>query len=241
LVREDDRLLGLLRLQDLGQALQLLAWLDHHVGLLDRVDRQLLRGDPDRDRVVHVLLGEPGDRLRHGGREEQRLAAARAHPQDPLDVLDEAEVEHLVGFVEHHVAGRRQHQGLPRDQVHHPADRGDYDLGAVAQPRLLLLDRGATEDGHHVDALQMLCVGAQRLRHLDAELPGRGHDDRLGLLVLRVDVLEHRQTEGGGLPTAGLGLADYVAAVEQRGDRLGLDRRRLGVAQLFEGPQDSLG
>ena len=87
---EDDRLLGLLRLQHLGEALELLARLDHHVGLLDRVDRQLLRRHPDRHRVVHVGLGEPRDRRGHGRREEQRLAPARAHPQDLLDVLDEA-------------------------------------------------------------------------------------------------------------------------------------------------------
>jgi hypothetical protein len=238
---EDDRLLGLLRLQHLGETAQLLARLDHHVGLLDRVDGELLRGDADRDRVVHVGLGEPRDGRRHGRREEQGLAAVRAHPQDLLDVLDEAEVEHLVGLVEDDVAGRGQHERLARDQVHHPADRGNHYLGAMAQPRLLLADRSAAEDRHHVHALQMLGVGAQRLGDLDAELASRGEDDGLRLLVLRIDVLEHRQAEGGGLAAPCLRLSDHVVAVEQLGDRLCLDGSRLHVAELVEGLQQAVG
>jgi hypothetical protein len=94
------------------QPLELLARLDHHVGLLDRVDGQLPRRDPDRDRVVHILLGELRDRPRDRRREEQGLAAGRAHPQDALDVLDETEIEHLVGLVEDDVARRGQYQRL---------------------------------------------------------------------------------------------------------------------------------
>ena len=238
---EDDRLLGLLRLQHLREALELLARLDHHVGLLHRVDRELLRRHANGHRVVHVGLGEPRNRGGHGCREEQRLAPVRAHPQDLLDVLDEPEVEHLVGLVEDDVAGGGQHQRLPRDQVHHPPDRGYDHLGAVAQPRLLLPDRGATENGHHVHPLEVLGVGAQRLRHLDAELAGRRQDDRLRLLVLGIDVLEHRQAERRRLPAPGLRLADHVVSVQQLRNGLRLDRRRLGVAELLERLEQALG
>jgi hypothetical protein len=44
---------------------------------------------------------EIGDLTRHRGREEQRLALARQLGHDPADVMDEAHVEHAVGFVEH--------------------------------------------------------------------------------------------------------------------------------------------
>ena len=230
---EDDRLLGFLRLQQLDQARRLLLRRDLDEGLLDRVDGQLLRRDPDRRRVVHVALGEPLDRRRHRRREERRLAPARAHPQDLLDVLDEAEVEHLVGLVEDHVAGRGEDQRAARHQVHHPPDRGDDDVGAGAQLRLLRADRGAAEDGDDLD-VEVLGVGAQRLGHLDAELAGRGEDDRLHLVVGRVEVLQQRQAEGGGLAGPGLRLADHVVAGEQLGDRLLLDRRRLLVAELVQ-------
>ena len=206
---------------------------DLDVGLGDRVDGQRLRRDADRRRVVHVALGEPLDRRRHRRREERRLAAARAHPQDLLDVLDEAEVEHLVGLVEDDVAGRGEDQRAARHQVHHPADGGDDDVGAGAQLRLLGADRGAAEDGDDLD-VEVLGVGAQRLGHLDAELAGRGEDDRLHLVVLGIEVLQQRQPEGGGLAGPGLRLADHVVAAEQLRDRLLLDRRRLLEAELVE-------
>ena len=220
-------------LQHLDQALGLVAALDLDVGLLDRVDGELLRRHLDRHRVVHVSLGEAGDRVRHRRREQRRLAARRAHAKDLLDVLDEAEVEHLVGLVEDDVAGRGQHQRAARDQVHDPPDGGDDDVGALAQPRLLGLDRGAAEDGDDLD-VEVLGVGAQRLGDLDAELAGRRHHDRLGLLRGRIEVLQQRQAEGGGLAGAGLRLADYVLAAEQRRDRLLLNRGRLGIAELIE-------
>ena len=86
----------------------------------------------------------------------------------------------------------------------------------------------------------MLGVGAQRLGHLDAELAGRRQHDRLGVLGVGVEVLEQRQAEGGRLAGPGLRLADHVVAGEQLGDRLLLDRRRLGVAELVEREQDLL-
>jgi hypothetical protein len=120
---------------------------------------------------------------------------------------------------------------------HHPPDRGDDDVGAAAQARLLRGDRRPAEDGNDLD-VQVLGVGTQRLGHLDAELAGRRHHDRLGRFVARVEVLEQRQPEGGGLAGPGLGLADHIVAGEQRGDCLLLNRGRLGVAELFERGQD---
>jgi hypothetical protein len=238
---EDDRLLGLFGTEHLHQPFELLARLDHHIGLLHRVDGELPGRNPDRDRVIHVLLGEPRDRLRYRRREEQRLAPTRAHPQNPLDVLDEAEVEHLIRLVEDDIARGGQDQRLPGDQVHHAAHRGDHDLRAGSQASLLVADRGPAKDRNHVDTLQMLGVRTERLRHLDTELPGRGQNDRLGLLVLRVDLLEHRQPEGCCLAAPGLCLADHVTAVEQLGDRLRLDRGRLDVAELVQRHQQPLG
>ena len=106
-------------------------------------------------------------------------------------------------------------------------------MGAGAQLGLLRADRCAAEDGDDLDR-HVLGVGAQRLGDLDAELAGRGEDERLDLVDLGVEVLQQRQPEGGGLAGPGLGLADHVVAVEQLGDRLLLDRGRLLVAELVE-------
>ena len=46
-----------------------------------------------------------------------------------------------------------------------------------------------------------------------------------------------RDAEGGRLAGPRLGLADDVVAIEGLGDQLGLDRGRLDVADLLEGPE----
>ena len=160
--------------------------------------------------------------------------------EDLLDVLEEAEVEHLVGLVEHDVAAGVQQQRVARDQVEHAADRPDDDLALLLELRLLGADRRAAEDGDGVDALAG-AVGAQRLGDLDAELARRGEDERLDLAVLGVDELDHRQAEGGGLAGSGLRLADHVAAVEQLGDRLLLDGAWILVADVVKRRENGLG
>jgi hypothetical protein len=237
---EDDGLLRALGLQHAGEGLRLLAVRRLDVELVDRVDSQRGRAHLDRLRVVHPLLGQAPDLRRHRGREQSRLAAGRAAPQDGLDVLEEAEVEHLVGLVEHHVARVGQHEVMAIHHVHHAADGSDHHVRALAQERRLVADRRAAEDRHDVDALA-LAVRAQRLGDLDAQLARRREHQRLHLRAPRIDVLEQRQAERGGLAGAGLRLADHVAPGEQRGDRLLLDRRGLVVAEVRECLEHRLG
>ena len=230
---EHDRLLGPLGLEHLDERVGLLAGFDLERELLDGVDGQRRRLHLDRDRVVQVLVGEAPDLGRHRRREQRRLAARRRQRQDPLDVLQEAEVEHLVGLVEDDEPARVKHQRVAGDQVLDPADGADDDVAAGAQLRLLGADRGAAEHGHDVDALA-LAVCAQGLRDLDAQLARRRQHEALNLVLGGIDVLEHRQAERGRLARARLRLADYVGAVQQRRDRLLLDRARLLVAQVVD-------
>ena len=160
---------GVLGLQDFAQPLRLVAGGDLHVRLLDRVHRELLGGNADRDRVVHMALGELRNRRGHRRREKPCLPTRRAHPQDLLDVLDEPQVEHLVGLVEDDEANRGQHQDVARDQVHHAPDRGHHHLRPGAKAGRLLRDRLAAEHGDDLD-VHVLGVRAERLRDLDAEL-----------------------------------------------------------------------
>jgi hypothetical protein len=68
--------------------------------LLDPFHGRRLRRDFHAGGMVHERRGEFLDRGRHGGREEERLALRRQLGDDALDFVDEAEVEHAVGFVE---------------------------------------------------------------------------------------------------------------------------------------------
>jgi hypothetical protein len=231
---EDDRLLGILGSQHLDEAIDLAPCGHLYEGLLDCVDGDLLRGHLDRDGVVHIAVGEPLDRGRDGGREQRGLPAGGAEPQDALDLVDKAEIEHFVGLVEDDVAGSGEVQGAARDQVQRSPHGRHHDLGARSKPRLLRLDGLASEHSGDLNR-QVLGVGPERLGHLDAELTGRRQDQRLGVARVRIDVLEHRQPEGRRLARPRLRLADHIVTGEQRGNGLFLNRRRVGVAELVEG------
>ena len=118
------------------------------------------------------------------------------------------------------------------DHVHHAPDGAHHDL-RVLQSHGLLADRRAPEHRDHLHP-PGLAVGAQRLCHLDAELARWREHERLDVRVLGIRILDHRQAEGGGLAGARLGLADHVAALQERRDRLLLDRGRTLVAEVRE-------
>ena len=187
-----------------------------------------------------MALGERADLARHRRAEQRGLAPARGEGEDLLDVLEEAEVEHLVRLVEHDVAARVQDERVARDEVEHAPDRPDDDLRALLELGLLRADRRAAEDGDGVDAA-VAAVRAQRLGDLDAELARRRQDQRLRVRVLRIDEVDHREPERGGLARAGLRLADHVAPLEQLGDGLLLDGARGLVADVAKGVEDGGG
>ena len=68
--------------------------------LVDLLDGAALRRDLDLLGILQDLVGELGDVARHGGREQQRLALLGDQLRDAAHVLDEAHVEHAIGFVE---------------------------------------------------------------------------------------------------------------------------------------------
>ena len=123
--------------------------------------------------------------------------------------------------------------------------RRDEDLDAAADDGQLLLDVDAAEHARRAQA-RVLAVLAQRLLDLDGELARGGEDQRTHgmtrgrgarIRVLR-QLLEDGEAEAGRLAGAGLGAAHDVAAGEDFGDRLRLDRRGRGVTGLGDGPQD---
>src|SRR6266542_3669946 len=94
--------------------------------LLVRVDRDGLAQEPPRER---------DDRLGHGRAEQHRLPLDRQHGQDPLDVVEEAEVQHPVGLVQDQRADPVQPQLATLGQVEQ-ATRGTYDELHAAFERL---------------------------------------------------------------------------------------------------------
>ena len=69
-----------------------------------------------------------------------------------LQRVDEAQVEHLVGLVEHQDLDAREVAVALLDQVEQAAGRGDQDIDAARQILAVLVDRGAAEHGGDASA-----------------------------------------------------------------------------------------
>ena len=86
------------------------------------------------------------DLVRHGGGEEQRLPLGRQQRDDLPDVVDEAHVEHAVGFVEHEHFDIVEADGAAVVEIEQAAGRGDQHVDAARQGADLLADRHAADD-----------------------------------------------------------------------------------------------
>lgn len=213
-------------------------------------------------RLAHHALGELLDAAVHGGREHQHLARRRRGADDGFDVVGEAHVEHAVGLVEDQHVERRQVDAAGVDVVEQAARRGDDDVRHARQHVELLGVGHAAQDARADDAAQVAAVLCGGGRHLQGEFArGREHQQRrlgrrrartaafdallraVGARALRLglfaDALDGRQHERRGLARAGLARDQQVAARQAGGNRLRLDRRRLGVVQFAERAGDA--
>ncbi len=162
--------------------------------------------------------------------------------------MDEAHVEHAVGFVEDEDLDPAQIERALAGMVEQAAGRGHQDVDAAAQLVDLRLHADAAEH-HHAGELAVLAVVAHAFLDLGRELARRRQDQRadrrttarIALGRLRHQAVQHRQHEAGGLAGAGLGAAHQVAAGQHQRNRLGLDRGRRGVSLLVHGTQQGLG
>ncbi|KJL27444.1 hypothetical protein RL72_00414 [Microbacterium azadirachtae] len=231
--REDDGLAAALCLQDAGDDLVLVERVCPVHEMADVRLREALVGvvGADVDRVRHEAARQRHDRTRHGRREQLGVPHRRDLLEDLLDVGEEAEVEHLVGLVEHDLGRVREVEQTLVGEVDETARGADDDLRAGLELLDLALVRLAAVDG---DDARGTAGGEQIhvLVDLDRELAGRHHDQRLDAgLRAQAQTLHHGDAEAEGLAGARLGLADDVLAGKAEGDGLLLDRE--GVHDAF--------
>ncbi len=117
------------------------------------IDMLLLFGScGDAHRILLVAFGQLGDAARHGGRKHQRAAIGGRFFQNEFQIFAEAEIEHLVGFVKHNSADRRQVECIALDVVAQATRRADDDMGTTLQRPALVADIHAADAGCDGDA-----------------------------------------------------------------------------------------
>ena len=221
-VGEDDGVLRLVEAQDVD---------DGGLGVLRRHPHRLI-GDvgvlaPVRQgRHAHgvalVALRQRDDRRRHRGREHQRAPPLGRLLQHELQILAEAEVQHLVRLVEHHGAERPHVERAALDVVAQPAGGADHDVRPALQRPPLVPHVHAADAGRHprpgpgIEPVQLA-------HHLQRQLSRRRDDERQRRrgrpqrLVLSEQRGRDGQTEPHGLARSRLGGHQQVGAFELGG------------------------
>ncbi len=195
----------------------------------------LVARDLDPERILLVLLGQCDDAARKRRREQQRAARLGRRFEDELHILAKAEIEHLIGLVEHDGFEFRCVEVAAAQMIAQPAGRSDDDVGARRQLTLLAPRIHAADAGDDAP-LRMLIKPGQFAVDLQGKLTRRRHDQgqrRTGPLEpfgLAQNITGHRQPIGDGLAGAGLGRHQQVAAGGFVVKHRGLNRRRLVAA-----------
>ena len=140
-----------------------------HVGLDQqmRQQRQLFRlGDMDHrlhhalgggggrlhgnlDGVLQIALGHVFDGWRQRGGEQHRLALLRQQAGDALQIMDEAQIKHLIAFIEHQHFDMTKVARALHHQIEQTARGGHQHINTREQRAFLAADRHAAEHAGH--------------------------------------------------------------------------------------------
>ena len=152
---------------------------------------------------------------------------------DVADILIEAHVQHLVGFVQHDLGNVGEVDAVVFVMVHQAAGGSDHNLAPLCKASGLLFHVGAAVDAGDCNARHKGREGGQLVSDLLGQLTGGGQNDRLRHLLGRVDLLGHRDAEGTGLACAGGSLGDDVPPRQHDGDGLFLNFGHFRKAHLL--------
>ena len=199
----------------------------------------------------HGIAGQTRSQLAHvtgkGRAEHQGLTLGRGALDDGFDVIDEAHVQHAVGFVQDQHFQVVEHGRTGVQVVEQTARGGDQHIQRALQSLELVSVRHAAHHGGDTQTLHVATIGVSRLGHLHGQFAGRCQHQHAGAVNLALfaalgvvatggnDALQRRQHERGGLAAARAGGYAQVGALHGSRDGLDLDGGRLGVTRVSQG------
>ena len=210
--------------------------------LLHRRSRLVGTGHFDGDGVLQVAAGQALDLGREGGREQQRGALLGQVAQNALQVGQEADVQHAVGFVQHHIFHLIEDRVFGFDVVQQAAGGGHQHFNALFQLQGLGLHVHAAKH-HRAAQLGVFGVHLDLLGDLVGQLTrGQQHQSayrvarwRGGGVFVFEQALQQRQRKRRRFTGARLGCAHHVLACQHHRNGLGLDRGHGFVAHFGYG------
>ena len=232
--RKDKHLSAIELLELLQQHIALVHSLDQHRRLFNGVHRLAGPCRTDGHRILEEGFSKCLHLLRHRRREEYRLAGRGQCLENAFDRRIEAEIDHLVAFVEDKMLDIVELDLATGLKVLETARRGHDHINAFIQRPDLEVIALAAADGNVAD-LEAAGESLDAVRNLIGELSRRGEDQHacpahiVGLALVE-QLVQKRQQIGRRLTGAGLRQADEIMSGKNGRNGLLLDRGRLGQA-----------
>ena len=212
--------------------------------LFDTLDRGVRWRNFDAFRVAQQFAGQVGDVLGERRRKQQVLTLGRQTGEDFFHVMDEAHVEHPVGFVEHQDFNVGQVNAALAGQVEQTTRAGNQYVNTAGQGLNLRVGANAAEYAS-ADELQVAGIELEALVHLGGEFAGRRQDQHawlawavaLGFVRVAIgkQLFQNRKSEAAGFTSTCLSRNHQVATLQHGGNGPLLHRSRLGIARSFNG------
>ena len=163
-------------------------------------------------RLAHELRRDLGNAFRVGGREQQGLSLGRALLNQLLHVVEEAHVQHAVGFIQHQGLDGIQAQVAARQMVEDATRRPHHHMRPVLQALLLTAQSHATAQGDHFDVGRGSGQAANFRGDLVGQLARRAHHQALHRMKIGGEFFNQWQAKCGGFAAARAGLCNQVLA-----------------------------
>ncbi len=192
------------------------------------VNRRIVRLlGPDMRRPGEESTGQRDDRTRHGRREQHGLPFIGHHAENAFDIGQEAQIEHLVGLVQHQDAHFSENQMLLIGEIQQTAGSADDDIHAFTQGRDLGIIGATAVNGGHPQrstiAADVFRRVLQVLGHLQAQF-ARRHDDQCARGAVQrggpgfhgADPMQQRDAEPEGFAHPRTGLADEILTAQRQ-------------------------
>ena len=154
-------------------------------------------GRIDPHRIALIAAREGGDIFCNGGREQQGPALDRRGIQNEFQIIAKAEIEHLVGLVQHGDLQGRQVQMAALNMVAQTAGGADNNVGPVAE-QTLLAPRIHAADARDDDRASLAIEPGQFAADLNSQFTGRSNGQAQGRARLAHPLSIAQQGRGGG-------------------------------------------
>ena len=176
--------------------------------------------------------------IRHGCREQQRLAFCRYVLDDLSDIGHKSHVEHPVCLVQDEHFQMRQVDGALIEVVKQAAGTGNDNLGAAFQLIHLRIETDSSINSHALES-GPASQGANGLVDLLGQFASGGNNQSPDVPAPALhQAMEDGQHKGRGLPGAGLGQAHDVVPLHDQRDCLCLYRRWRDITRRFNAGRD---